>query len=100
MAGGGHGAEGALEEDMARGGEEVEGALEEDHQEGTGFLPPPVESRWLTQRVIKPARRRHLLSESKARLQVELAQLRRQGLRSASKPRRGEEEEDSEEGRG
>jgi hypothetical protein len=100
MAGGGHGVEGAFEEDMAGGGEEAEGALEEDHQEGAGFLPPPVENHWLTQRVSKPARRRRLLSQSKVRLQEELAQMRRQGLRSACKPRRGEEEEDSQEGRG
>ena len=100
QAGGGLEAEEALEEEMAGGGEEAEGTLEEDHQEGAGLLPPPVENHWLTQRISKPARRRRLLSQSKARLQEELAQMRRQGLRSACKPRRGEEEEDSQEGRG
>ena len=92
--------EGLAGADQAGGGQEAEGALDEDLQEGAGFLPPPVENRWLTQRVSKPARRRRLLSASKAKLEEELAQLRRQGLRSASKPRRGEEEGDSQEGRG
>jgi hypothetical protein len=100
MAEGGHEPEGAFEEEMAGGGEEAEEALEEDRQGGAGFLPTPVENHYLTQRVTKTARRRRLLSESKAQLRDELAQLRRQGLRSACKSRRGEEEEGSQEGRG
>ena len=97
---GGHEPEGAFEEEMAEEEEEAGEAAEEDHQGGTGFLPTPVEAHCLTQRVSKTARRRRLLSESKAQLRDELAQLRRQGLRSAHKTRRGKEEEEGQEGRG
>ena len=100
MAEGGQEPKGAFEEEMAEEEEEAGEATEEDHQGGAGFLPTPVEAHCLTQRVSKTARRRRLLSESKAQLRDELAQLRRQGLRSAHKTLRGKEEEEGQEGRG
>ncbi len=96
VAEGSQGPKGAIEEEK-----EAEEAAEERLQGGAGFLHTPVELHCLTQRVSKTARRRKIqLTASKAQLRDDLAQLRKQGLRSAGKARREEKEDGSQEGRG
>ena len=90
-------AEQAREDNLFVGVEDAMGGEEDEWGEGLQggagpVLPLPMEDRWRTQRVKKTARRRRLLSTSAAELAEELAEERRQGLRSAKKARRGDKD--------
>ena len=73
------------EAEHAMAGEEA-GRVGEHLGEARPILPLPVEAHWATQQVRRTARRRRILSISAA----ELAEERKQGLRSAKKVRRVE----------
>ena len=70
-------------------------AMEEEGGEGLVGAEHAV-----TQRVDKPAKRRRLFPASAVKLEEELVLARRQGLRNAGKPSRGEGEGDNQTGRG